>query len=30
LFKALIRDPGSTLPLLRALHDDPSACVRRS
>jgi 3-methyladenine DNA glycosylase AlkC len=28
--KALIADPSPTLPLLRALQDDPSAYVRRS
>jgi 3-methyladenine DNA glycosylase AlkC len=28
--KGLIRDPSPTLPLLRALQDDPSAYVRRS
>jgi 3-methyladenine DNA glycosylase AlkC len=28
--KELIRDPSPTLPLLRALQDDPSAYVRRS
>lgn len=28
--KALIRDPSPTLPLLRALQDDPHASVRRS
>jgi 3-methyladenine DNA glycosylase AlkC len=28
--KALIRDPAPTLPLLRALQDDPSEYVRRS
>ncbi len=28
--KALIRDPSPTLPLLRALQDDPSEYVRRS
>ena len=28
--KSLIRDPGPTLPLLRALQDDPSEYVRRS
>ncbi len=28
--KALVRDPSPTLPLLRALQDDPSAYVRRS
>ncbi len=28
--KALIADPSPTLPLLRALQDDPSAAVRRS
>jgi 3-methyladenine DNA glycosylase AlkC len=28
--KALIADPGPTLPLLRALQDDPSGYVRRS
>lgn len=28
--KALIQDPGPTLPLLRALQDDPSEYVRRS
>ncbi len=28
--KSLIHDPGPTLPLLRALQDDPSAYVRRS
>jgi 3-methyladenine DNA glycosylase AlkC len=28
--KALIRDPSPTLPLLRALQDDPSGYVRRS
>ena len=28
--KALVRDPGPTLPLLHALQDDPSEYVRRS
>lgn len=28
--QALVADPGPTLPLLRALQDDPSPCVRRS
>ena len=28
--KGLIRDPSPTLPLLRALQDDPSEYVRRS
>ena len=28
--KALIADPSPTLPILAALHDDPSAYVRRS
>jgi 3-methyladenine DNA glycosylase AlkC len=28
--KALVQDPSPTLPLLRALQDDPSAYVRRS
>jgi 3-methyladenine DNA glycosylase AlkC len=28
--KGLIADPSPTLPLLRALQDDPSDCVRRS
>ena len=28
--QALVLDPAPTLPLLRALQDDPSACVRRS
>ena len=28
--QALVRDPGPTLPLLRALQDDPSDYVRRS
>ncbi len=30
LLKPLIRDPAPTLPLLRALQDDPSEYVRRS